>query len=311
MGLLDKANSTTTNAPAPAATTAVPLAETAVPVAAAVPTAQAVAQPVAQPAKAAKAAKAKKAKKPKARPKGLPSEFEIAPATARFIGSLSNFIINYGLLIGAAFVVIFVNSTVANSASILGAMALYVLNVFIIPVRFGRNVGQFVSRTKYISASGNPPIKIHAVLNSMVGFMFLVGGCLVMFNMSELGQGGETNGIIWFAVGVLMMSLLIIDRQFKRASDLNQGMFDRAFAAYLVKHAPVASEGGVGWGARLDSMGDWGDRLAQRQVERQEKAAAKAAAKAAEATAEASAEATEETTEEDDSEGAEDSDNDA
>jgi len=257
-----------------------------------------VAQAVAQPAKAAKA---KKAKKPKARPKGLPSEFEIAPATARFIGSLSNFVINYGLLIGAAFVVIFVNSTVANSASILGAMTLYALNVFVIPVRFGRNVGQFVSRTKYINASGNPPIKIHAVLNSMVGFMFLVGGCLVMFNMSELGQGGETNGIIWFAVGVLMMSLLIIDRQFKRASDLNQGMFDRAFAAYLVKHAPVASEGGAGWGARLDSMGDWGDRLAQRQAERQEKAAAKAAAKAVEAAAEAAqAPAAEETAEDTD-----------
>jgi hypothetical protein len=304
MGLLDKANSTTPNAPAPASTTAVPLGGTAVPVAAAVPTAQAVAQPVAQPVKAAKA---KKAKKPKARPKGLPSDFEIAPGTARFIGSLSNFIINYGLLIGAAFVVIFVNSTVANSAAVIGAMGLYALNVFVIPVRFGRNVGQFVSRTKYISASGNPPIKIHAVLNSMVGFMFLVGGCLVMFNMSELGQGGETNGIIWFAVGVVMMSFLIIDRQFKRASDLNQGMFDRAFAAYLVKHAPAASEGGVGWGARLDSMGDWGDRLAQRQAERQEKAAAKAATKAAEAAAQA----TEDAAGDDDSEGAEDSDDDA
>lgn len=289
MGLLDKANSTTTNAPVPAATPAtssVPVA--AVPVAAAVPTAQTVAQPMAQPAKAAKA---KKAKKPKARPKGLPSEFQIAPATARFIGSLSNFIINYGFLIAAAFVVIFVNSTVANSAAILGAMALYALNVFVIPVRFGRNVGQFVSRTQYISASGTPPMKIHAVLNSMVGFMFLVGGCLVMFNMSELGAGGETNGIIWFAVGVVMMSLLIVDRQFKRASDLNQGMFDRAFAAYLVKHVPAASEGGAGWGARLDSMGDWGDRLAQRQVERQEKAAVKAATKAAEATAQAAQEA--------------------
>ena len=301
MGLLDKANSTTTTTPAPAATAAVPVAApAAVPVAA-------VAQPVAAPAKAAKA---KKAKKPKARPKGLPSEFEIAPGTARFIGSLSNFIINYGLLIGAAFVVIFVNSTVANSASILGAMTLYVLNVFVVPVRFGRNVGQFVSRTKYINASGNPPLKIHAVLNSMVGFMFLVGGCLVMFNMSELGQGGDTNGIIWFAVGVVLMSFLIIDRQFKRASDLNQGMFDRAFAAYLVKHAPVASETSTGWSARLDSMGDWGDRLAQRQAERQEKAAAKAATKAAEAAAEVIEQAAAEETSEA-AEASEDSDDEA
>jgi len=300
MGLLDKANSTAPTTPAP---TAVPVAApAAVPVAAvAAPAAVPVAAVAAQPAKAAKA---KKAKKPKARPKGLPSEFEIAPATARFIGSLSNFIINYGLLIGAAFVVVFVNSTVANSASILGAMALYITNVFVIPVRFGRNVGQFVSRTKYISATGNPPNKVHAFLNSMVGFLFLVGGGLVMLNMSELSQGGDTNGIIWFAVGVLMMSLLIIDRQFKKSSDLNQGMFDRAFAAYLVKHVPTVSEAGAGWSARLESMGDWGDRFAQRQAAREEKAANKAAKRAAEAAeaAEAAAASSDESTDEDASE---------
>ena len=275
MGLLDKANSTTPTAPA-----AVPVAAPAA-VPAAVPVAAVAAQPVEQ---ATKAKKAKKAKKPKARPKGLPSEFEIASGTARFTGALANFVINYGLLIGAAFVVIFVNSTVANSASILGAMGLYALNVFIIPVRFGRNVGQFVSRTKFINASGNPPIKIHAVLNSMVGFLFLIGGTLVMFNMSELGNNGETNGIIWFGVGIVMMSVLIIDRQFKRASELNQGIFDRAFAAYLVKHVPTASEGNLGWAARLESMGDWGDRFAERQAQREQKAAEKRAAKAAEAS---------------------------
>ena len=275
MGLLDKANSTTPTAPA-----AVPVAAPAA-VPAAVPVAAVAAQPVEQ---ATKAKKAKKAKKPKARPKGLPSEFEIASGTARFTGALANFVINYGLLIGAAFVVIFVNSTVANSASILGAMGLYALNVFIIPVRFGRNVGQFVSRTKFINASGNPPIKIHAVLNSMVGFLFLIGGTLVMFNMSELGNNGETNGIIWFGVGIVMMSVLIIDRQFKRASELNQGIFDRAFAAYLVKHVPTASEGNLGWAARLESMGDWGDRFAERQAQREQKNAEKRAAKAAEAS---------------------------
>ena len=108
MGLLDKANSTTPTAPA-AAPVAAPVAAPA-----AVPVAAVAAQPVAKPAKAAKA---KKAKKPKARPKGLPSEFEIASATARFTGSLANFIINYGPMIGAGFVSVFMNSTVSNTAS--------------------------------------------------------------------------------------------------------------------------------------------------------------------------------------------------
>ena len=105
----------------------------------------------------------------------------------------------------------------------------------------------------------------------------------------------------------MVFPIVIIDRQFRRASDLNQGMFDRAFAAYLVKHAPVASDTSTGWSARLDSMGDWGDRLAQRQAERQEKAAAKAATKAAEAAAEVIEQAAAEET----AEAAEDSDDEA
>ena len=113
----------------------------------------------------------------------------------------------------------------------------------------------------------------------MLGFVFIVGIALVFINMSELKTGGETNGIILFGIGIVLMTLIIIDRQFKQNSDLNQGMFDRAFAAYLVKHVPTTSEGSFGWAARLESMGDWGDRFAERQAQREQKNAEKRAAK--------------------------------
>ena len=86
-----------------------------------------------------------------------------------------------------------------------------------------------------------------------------------------------------------MMSLMIIDRQFKRASELNQGMFDRAFSAYLVKHVPTASEGNTGWASASKAWAIGATAFAQRQADREQKAAEKRAAKAAEAAEAAAA----------------------
>ena len=47
---------------------------------------------------AAKAEKKKKVKAPRARPKGLPSEFEIAGALNRTIGAWTNVVVNFGLI---------------------------------------------------------------------------------------------------------------------------------------------------------------------------------------------------------------------
>lgn len=268
MGLLDKANANTGAAPA--------AAPAPVPVAAPAPVQEAA--PV-----AAKAEKKKKVKAPRARPKGLPSEFEIAGALNRTIGAWTNVVVNFGL-IAVATVMSISDTNFTTTLLWGGAFLMYIVNVVLIPLRFGRNIGQFVSRTKYVNSSGVPPLKIHAVLNSLLGFLLLLGIFLIFANMGDISDG-ETKAITWFSVGCVMVILFIVNQQFKRASELNQGLFDRLFATYLVKHVPTAEEAGTGWMARFESMGDFGDRLADRQKKREERAAEKAAARAAEKAA--------------------------
>ena len=70
------------------------------------------------------------------------------------------------------------------------------------------------------------------------------------------------------------MILWIVNWQFSRNSDLNQGLFDLVFGAYLVRYV---SEGGEvsGFRARLESMSQFGEKYAQR-VEDKKKAKAAA-----------------------------------
>jgi hypothetical protein len=277
MGLLDKANANTGGA-----TTAAPVAPTP----ATAPVSTPAVAPVAAPAKAA--AKEKKPKAEKARPKGLPSEFEIAGAMNRTIGAWSNVIVNFGL-IAVATVMSISDTNFTTTLLWGGAFLMYLVNVLVIPLRFGRNIGQFVSRTKYVNSSGVSPPKIHAVLNSLLGFLLLLGIFLVFANMGDISDG-DTKAITWFSIGCVMIILPIMNRQFKASSPLNQGMFDRLFATYLVKHVPVAGESAGGWMQRLESMGDFGDRLQERQKQREQRASERAAEKAAERATAANAE---------------------
>ena len=81
------------------------------------------------------------------------------------------------------------------------------------------------------------------------------------------------------------MILWIVNWQFTRNSDLNQGLFDLLFGAYLVRYVPE-EQATSGFRARLESMSQFGEKYAQRVEDRakarEEKASAKASAKASE-----------------------------
>lgn len=231
---------------------------------------------------APKPAKAKKEKPPKAekiRPTGLPEGYELAGKMPRYIGWLINFAWNFGITIGLLSIL----ATGADSdltIGWLGAGLMIITNWFVLPIWTGRNIGEFVSRTKYINSLGAKPIFLHAILNNSLGFLSLIGIGLMMSEFQNLSSGGMP----MFITGAVFLLLWIVNFFFKRNSDYSQGLFDLAFATYLVKH--VASGEETGWMARFESLGDFGDKWQQRQLERQEKAKLKAEEKAAKAAEE-------------------------
>ena len=94
-------------------------------------------------------------------------------------------------------------------------------------------------------------------------------------------QNISTSGMVPFITGVVFIVFWIFNFFLKKNSDFSQGVFDLAFSSYLVKHVATGDE--TGWMARFESLGDFGDKWAERSANREVKQKEKAAKKAAKA----------------------------
>ena len=63
------------------------------------------------------------------------------------------------------------------------------------------------------------------------------------------------------------MILWVVNWQFSRNSELDQGLFDIMFGAYLVRYVPE-EKATSGFRARLESMSQFGEKYAKRVEER-------------------------------------------
>lgn len=268
MGLLDKAAASGGDEPKPKAK--------ALPKAKAVAKAKPAAKAVAKPAKAAKPAKVKKERAPRARPMELSDDYELATKMNRRISSLVNFFINFGVLFAALFIA---TSDTGIVTTILFAASggIIIINAIFIPMKFSRNLGQFVSRTKFVRGDGSNPLFLHGILVNTSGLLALIGLILVGTQFQNLSESDNTGAIISFSLGTIFMILWFVDRYLRSGSAMGQGLYDLAFRAYLVKYVPTEEEKASGIWARLENMGNFGDQLVKRQEERKAKKESKKA----------------------------------
>ena len=255
MGLLDKVESNETKAPKKAAAKAAK----AVPVAEAVPVS----------AKPAKPKKEKKPKVKKARPASLSSEFEIAPKLSRVISWWVNFIANFSVLIaGLVMSALTGGSSGGLETTILFLVAIVVLffNAIFLPIYTGRNLGQYTSSTRYIRGDGSKPLFLHSLFVNNIGLLSLIGFIMVFVQAGQI-SGGGTAPIVMTSIGSVLMILWIVNWQFSRNSELDQGLFDLMFGAYLVRYVPE-EKATSGFRARLESMSQFGEKYAKRVEER-------------------------------------------
>jgi|TARA_B110000459_G_scaffold203932_1_gene262761 hypothetical protein len=258
MGLLDKASDSGTKAAAPKAAKAVPKA-----VALAKPVKAAKAVKAVKSPKAAKVAKATKVRKPILSTAGLPEGYEIATQNSRFLAWLMNFIWNFGVLFGALFL-----SVMGSTPTIPAVIALIMLitNLIVIPIMTGRTLGNFMSRTRYVTSAEAKPNFIHGLLVNSVGLMALVGVSLIIFNMGQItNDTGKVQGlnVAILVLGIILVGVRMVDGRFKKNSDQNQGLYDMLFGAYLVKYVPQEGEELTGIAARLERMANYGDSFTQ------------------------------------------------
>lgn len=249
MGLLDKVESTDKDSKK----------ETKIPVA----------KPVKQAAAPRKEKKAKKPKVKKARPVGLSSEFEIAPKLSRVISWWVNFIANFAVLVGALFMSAFTGGQsggLETTILFIVAILAWFFNALFLPFYTGRNLGQYTSSTRYIRGDGSKPIFLHSLFVNNLGLLSLLGFVILFTQVGQISNGG-TGPIVWVSIGAIFLVLWIVNWQFTRNSDLNQGLFDLLFASYLVRYVPE-EKATSGFRARLESMSQFGEKYAKRVEER-------------------------------------------
>ena len=224
----------------------------------------------AKPVKAERTPKAKKVKAPRARPMELSDEYELASTMNRRISSLVNFVINFGVLFAALFIG-------ANDTNLITTIlfatsgGIIILNAIFIPMRFSRNLGQFVSRTKYVRGDGSNPLFLHGILANTAGLLALIGLIFVATQVQKLTEADNTGAIIFFSLGTIFILLWFVDRYLRNGSAMGQGLYDLAFRAYLVKYVPSDDEKATGIWSRLENMGNFGDQLIKRQEDRKAK----------------------------------------
>ena len=273
MGLLDKAGNVGKTEDKPKAVAkAIPKAVAKAPAPIAV-------TPAAKKVVSKKPAKAKKAKTP--RTTGLPDGFELASTMNRSISWWVNFAVNFSVLLVA---IGMSTSDTGFTTTVLYAVAglMLILNVIVIPLKTGRTIGHFVSRTKYITASGEKANVVHSIFANTVGFFALMGIIMVAVNASTV-TSKDAVGITIIVVGIIFIVLWFVNRNFKKNSDMDQGLYDLMFRAYLVKHIPVEGEVATGIWGRLENAGDWGDKMIVKREANLKKAEEKVAAKAKQA----------------------------
>ncbi|CAI8229997.1 MAG: Uncharacterised protein [Methanobacteriota archaeon] len=185
-------------------------------------------------------------------PKVIPAEFELAGRLNRFAVGLANFVVNWGLVVTAIVMSAFLNAN--PTWIIIGGILLAITNIIILPIFMGRNLGQFISRTKYINSKSEKPLFLHALLNNLNFPLFLLGLILML-----MGSGDGDYALL--GGGVFASSIILIDAWLCKRylfQESKQGLWDIIFNAYLVKHVPSGEE--TGWLAKLEGLGDFAEQ---------------------------------------------------
>jgi hypothetical protein len=185
----------------------------------------------------------------------------------RRISWLVNFAINYGVLFAAIFIMLS-DTGIVTTILLATSLAIIIINAIFIPMKFSRNLGQFVARTKFVRGDGSNPLFLHGILVNTVGLFCLTGIILIFTQFQNLSEEDSTAAIITFSFGTLFVIMWFVDRFIRNGSEMGQGIYDLFFGAYLVKYIPSEDEMATGIWARLENMGNFGDQLMKKSEER-------------------------------------------
>ena len=149
----------------------------------------------------AKKTRAKKEKKTRVK-KVIPEGFESATTGQKLTRKLVDFIVSYGWSVPIIAITAWGSYFNPTIFVILG-LALMGFNLFFMPSRTSRTVGNWISRTRYVNSRGESPFWFYSSIKGLT-FVFIILGTISLFTiMSEFPE--TTMGQIFMAIGILLL----------------------------------------------------------------------------------------------------------
>ena len=184
--------------------------------------------------------------------RSLTGDFEKAGTAAYSFRRLIDFIAN----VGWSFPLIFIMGSGSNFSPtyfLLGGLLITILNTVVLPVQFGRTLGNFTTRTSFVRHNGKNPLFLYHFLKAMF-LPFAMAGLFSIQLGLNYEKGDSPVGLILCVLCLLIVVADIVIGRIRKAD--RQGLWETAFlGVYLVKH--VSSGESSGWLKRLESSGDF------------------------------------------------------
>ena len=218
--------------------------------------------------------RAREPREPRDRPdRGLPAGTELASGPARYARGLCDFIVTWSVLLVAIGLGAVVDSGLITTWLLISGVAIAIINLLVLPIRFGMTLGNFVSRTRWVRWTGRNPMFIyHFARASTVPLWLFAFGSLVTSLVIELFGIDPDSSAGWPMRWVFMLIFLLpiignyVVRKIRH--ETMQDMWDSFLGpgpVYQVKY--VASGATTGWMARLESLGSYAEaRIARAEA---------------------------------------------
>ena len=223
--------------------------------------AEAVAEP--EPVQSTKRSRRKKAPRKKREPrqkkvrtpKVLPEGFVEASRSQRVIRRGSDFAVSYGWTVPLTVLTAWGSYFDPTYAFLLGIL-LISFNLGFMPYTTGRTVGNWISRTTFVTTKSGKPHQSYVFLKGLTFPLVMLG--LIMFLSSTSEGFGSSTGQILLATSLIFLLPPILDYLFYRFKRDDMGLWDTLYGGvWMVKTSKSAES--KGWLKRLEQLGDYSE----------------------------------------------------
>ena len=223
--------------------------------------AEAVSEP--EPVQSKKRTRRKRAPRKKREPKQkkvrvakvMPEDHVVASRSQMVIRRGSDFIVSYGWTVPLTVLTAWGSYFDPTYIFLLGTL-LIGFNLGFMPYTTGRSVGNWISRTTFVTSKSTTPHQSYIFLKGLTFPLVMLG--LILFLTSTSEGFGSSSGQILLATSLVFLFPPILDSLFYRFKRDDLGLWDTLYGGvWMVKTSKSAES--KGWLKRLEQLGDYSE----------------------------------------------------